>query len=88
MIADMVVLCHALKRYDQRYKIKIEIMNHKWAKCDLDIPSYQEIMQKYRNNDFEEAKEIAFTKMRNDVAELTEYIALCNLQKTNNIQSY
>jgi hypothetical protein len=26
--------------------------------------------------------------MRNDVAELTEYIALCGLQKTNNIPSY
>jgi hypothetical protein len=26
--------------------------------------------------------------MRNDVAELTEYIAICNLQKTNNIRSY
>ena len=63
-------------------------MSHKWAKCDLDVPSYREIIDKYRNNSLEEAKEIVFTKMRNDVAELTEYIALCNIQKTNNIQSY
>ena len=79
MIADMVVMCHALKRYEQNYRTKIQLMSYKWAKCDLDMPSYREIIDKYKNNSLEEANEIVFTKMRNDVAELTEYIALCNI---------
>ena len=54
-------------------------MSHRWMKCDLDMPSYREIIDKYKNNSLEEANEIVFTKMRNDVAELTEYIALCNI---------
>jgi hypothetical protein len=52
MIADMVVLCHAMQKFDQNYRTRTEVIGHKRAKCDLDIPSYKEIIAKYKNNDF------------------------------------
>ncbi len=55
VIADVVVLCEALKQYDDNYKTKSRVIKHR-AKCDLDLPAYKEIINKYRNNDLEEAK--------------------------------
>jgi hypothetical protein len=51
----MVVICEVLAKYDQNYKTKLRILKHK-SKCDIDIPSYKEILDKYKNNEIEEAQ--------------------------------
>lgn len=50
VIADMVVLCSFMQKYDQNYITKLRILKHRRPKCDLDSPSYVEIVQKYKRN--------------------------------------
>ena len=45
----MVVLCSALVKYDENYRTKLKVLKHK-AKCDIEMPAYKEIIDKYRNN--------------------------------------
>ncbi len=51
----MVVLCNVMTKYDENYKTKLKIINHQ-SKCDLDLPSYKEILNRYKNNLLEEAQ--------------------------------
>ena len=48
----MVVLCGALSEYDYNYRTKLRILKHR-SKSDIDLPSYQEIINKYKNNNLQ-----------------------------------
>lgn len=56
IIADMVLLCNNFIKYDPDYfSTKLFLLKSikRKSKCDIDLPSYKEIIKKYILNDID-----------------------------------
>lgn len=52
IIADMVLMCDKLQKFDKNYSIKFNTLKNQ-TKCDIYSPICREIIKKYLVNDIE-----------------------------------